>query len=123
MERISIQSDTPCYLKVSEIGKELIPFATTIDKKYNQIDFEFAFCFRALYTTEGIKSKVRFYKEDNWLGMDLIMALDEFNPYKKNVSMQRLIMGKHFFPFFVEIFIRILNFVLGGQSFIVLRTL
>ena len=34
------------------------------------------------------------------LGMDLIMSLDEFNPYKENVSMQRRIMGKHFFPFF-----------------------
>lgn len=34
--------------------------------------------------------------------MDLIMALNEFNSYKTNVSMQRLIMGKHFFPFFVE---------------------
>ena len=34
--------------------------------------------------------------------MDLIISLDEFNPYKKNVSMQRLIMGRHFFPFFVE---------------------
>ena len=32
--------------------------------------------------------------------MDLIMSLDEFNPYKNNVSMQRRIMGKHFFPFF-----------------------
>ena len=26
--------------------------------------------------------------------MDLIMPLDEFNPYKDNVSMQRRIMGK-----------------------------
>ena len=30
------------------------------------------------------------------------MSLDEFNPYKNNVSMQRRIMGKHFFPFFAE---------------------
>jgi len=103
MERISIQSATPGYVKVSEIGNELIGFSTIIDNKYSQIDFEFAFCFRALYSTEGINSKVRFYKEQNsWLGMDLIMSLDEFNPYKNNVSMQRLIMGKHFFPFFAE---------------------
>lgn len=71
-----------------------------IELTYNQIDFELAFCFRALYITRGIKSKVRFYKDENWLGMDLIMPLDEFNPYKDNVSMQRRIMGKHFFPFF-----------------------
>ena len=32
--------------------------------------------------------------------MDLIMPLDDFNPYKENISMQRRIMGKHFFPFF-----------------------
>ena len=74
-----------------------------IEKKYSQINFELAFCFRALYTTQGINSKVRLYKDENWLGMDLIMALEEFNPYKNNVSMQRRIMGKHFFPFFLPI--------------------
>ena len=100
MERISITSDSPGYIKVSEIGKDLIAFSEILEKKYNQIDFELAFCFRALYITRGIKSKVRFYKDENWLGMDLIMPLDEFNPYKDNVSMQRRIMGKHFFPFF-----------------------
>ena len=100
MERISITSDSPGYIKVSEIGKDLIAFSEILEKKYNQIDFELAFCFRALYITRGIKSKVRFYKDENWLGMDLIMPLDEFNPYKDNVSMQRRIMGNHFFPFF-----------------------
>ena len=100
MERISITSDSPGYVKVSEIGRDLIAFSEILEKKYNQIDFELAFCFRALYITRGIKSKVRFYKDENWLGMDLIMPLDEFNPYKDNVSMQRRIMGKHFFPFF-----------------------
>ena len=100
MERISITSDSPGYVKVSEIGKDLIAFSEILEKKYNQIDFELAFCFRALYITRGIKSKVRFYKDENWLGMDLIMPLAEFNPYKYNVSMQRRIMGKYFFPFF-----------------------
>jgi hypothetical protein len=100
MERISIQSDSPGYIKVSDIGKDLIAFSRIIEKKYSQINFELAFCFRALYTTQGINSKVRLYKDENWLGMDLIMALEEFNPYKNNVSMQRRIMGKHFFPFF-----------------------
>ena len=100
MERISITSDSPGYIKVSEIGKDLIAFSEILEKEYNQIDFELAFCFRALYITRGIKSKVRFYKDENWLGMDLIMPLDEFNPYKDTVSMQRRIMGKHFFPFF-----------------------
>ena len=103
MERISIQIDSPSYIKISEIGKELLMFSTIINNKYSQINFEFAFCFRALYTTKGINSKVRFYKEENsWLGMDLIMPLNEFNPYKDNVTMQRRIMGKHFFPFFAE---------------------
>ena len=100
MERISITSDSPGYVKVSEIGRDLIAFSEILEKKYNQIDFELAFCFRALYTTRGINSKVRFYKDENWLGMDLIMPLAEFNPYKYNVSMQRRIMGKYFFPFF-----------------------
>ena len=102
MNRVSIQIDSPGYVKVSEIGKELVAFSLTIERKYPQIDFEFAFCFRALYTTRSIRSKVRFEKDCNCLGMDLIMSLDEFNPYKNNVSMQRRIMGKHFFPFFVE---------------------
>lgn len=102
MNRVSIQIDSPSYVKVSEIGKELVAFSLTIERKYPQIDFEFAFCFRALYTTRGIRSKVRFEKDCNYLGMDLIMSLDEFNPYKNNVSMQRRIMGKHFFPFFAE---------------------
>ena len=100
MERISITSDSPRYVKVSEIGRDLIAFSEILEKKYNQIDFELAFCFRALYTTRGINSKVRFYKDENWLGMDLVMPLAEFNPYKYNVSMQRRIMGKYFFPFF-----------------------
>ena len=102
MNRVSIQIDSPSYVKVSEIGNELVAFSLTIERKYPQIDFEFAFCFRALYTTRGIRSKVRFEKDCNCLGMDLIMSLDEFNPYKNNVSMQRRIMGKHFFPFFAE---------------------
>lgn len=102
MERISITSDSPGYIKVSEIGKDLIAFSEILEKKYNQIDFELAFCFRALYTIRGINSKVRFYKDENWLGMDLIMPVDEFNPYKNNISMQRRIMGKYFFPFFSE---------------------
>ena len=102
MNRVSIQIDSPSYVKVSEIGKELVAFSLTIERKYPQIDFEFAFCFRALYTTRGIRSKVWFEKDCNYLGMDLIMSEEEFNPYKNNVSMQRRIMGKHFFPFFAE---------------------
>lgn len=102
MNRVSIQIDSPSYVKVSEIGKELVAFSLTIERKYPQIDFEFAFCFRALYTTRGIRSKVWFEKDCNYLGMDLIVSEEEFNPYKNNVSMQRRIMGKHFFPFFAE---------------------
>ena len=102
MNRVSIQIDSPSYVKVSEIGKELVAFSLTIERKYPQIDFEFAFCFRALYTTRGIRSKVRFEKDCNYLGMALIMSEEEFHPYKKNIAMQRRIMGKHFFPFFAE---------------------
>ena len=102
MNRASIQIDSPGYVKVSEIGKELVAFSLTIERKYPQIDFEFAFCFRALYTTRGIRSKVWFEKDCNYLGMDLIMSEEEFHPYKKNIAMQRRIMGKHFFPFFAE---------------------
>ena len=102
MERIRVVSDSPGYIKVREISKELRSFTKIIEDKYNQIDFDFLFCFRALYSTMGINSKVRFDQGDTTLGMDLIMSLDEFNPYKTNVAMQRLIMGKHLFPFFAE---------------------
>ena len=100
MERIRITSDSPGYIKVSDIGKDLRNFSRIIETKYSEIDFDFLFCFRALYSTVGIRSKVRYEKDVNMLGMDLIMSLDEFNPYKENVSMQRRIMGKHSFPFF-----------------------
>ena len=100
MERIRITSDSPGYIKVSDIGKDLRNFSRIIETKYSEIDFDFLFCFRALYSTVGIRSKVRYEKDVNMLGMDLIMSLDEFNPYKENVSMQRRIMGKHFFLFF-----------------------
>ena len=100
MERIRITSDSPGYIKVSDISNDLKDFSGIIKTKYSEIDFVFLFCFRALYSTVGIRSKVRYEKDVNWLGMDLIMPLDEFNPYKDNVSMQRRIMGKYFFPFF-----------------------
>jgi hypothetical protein len=102
MERISLQSDTPSYLKVSEIQEELLDFTDVLETKYNMVDFEFAYCFRVLYSIEGIKSKARFYKIENWLGLDLIMSESEFKPYKKDIEMQRRIMGKYFYPFFVE---------------------
>lgn len=82
MERIRITSDSPGYIKVSDIGKDLRNFSRIIETKYSEIDFDFLFCFRALYSTVGIRSKVRYEKDVNMLGMDLIMSLDEFNPYK-----------------------------------------
>ena len=102
MDRVRITSDSPGFLKVGEIGKDLRVFSLVLKEKYPQIDFDFVFCFRALYTTRGIRSKVRFEKDCNYLGMDLIMSEEEFHPYKKNIAMQRRIMGKHFFPFFAE---------------------
>ena len=102
MSEIRLTADSPGYVSVWEIENALYDFSKVINKKYSQIDFDFVFCFRALHTTRGIRSKVRFEKDSNYLGMDLIMSLDEFNPHKKNVSMQRRIMGKHFFPFFAE---------------------
>jgi hypothetical protein len=79
MERIRITSDSPGYIKVSDIGKDLRNFSRIIETKYSEIDFDFLFCFRALYSTVGIRSKVRYEKDVNMLGMDLIMSLDEFN--------------------------------------------
>ena len=50
----------------------------------------------------GIRSKVRFDKEDRILELDLMMPEEDFLPYKQNKTMQRLIMGRYFFPFFCD---------------------
>ena len=97
MSKITIQSDTASFLMVCEIGDELETFSKILNVKYPHLDFYFGFCFRALYTLIGIRSKVRFDKEDNCLGFDLMMPEEEFLPYKRNKSMQRLIMGRYFF--------------------------
>ena len=61
MNRVSIQIDSPSYVKVSEIGKELVTFSLTIERKYPQIDFEFAFCFERCtpHVASGQKSGLR----------------------------------------------------------------
>ena len=46
MNRVSIQIDSPSYVKVSEIGKELVAFSLTIERKHPQIDLSSSFCFR-----------------------------------------------------------------------------
>ena len=83
MDRVRITSDSPGFLKVGEISEELRVFSLVLKAKYPQIDFDFVFCFRALYTTRGIRSKVRFEKDCNYLGMDLIMSEEEFIHIRK----------------------------------------
>ena len=102
MSEVRLTADSPGYVSVWEIEEDLYDFSNVINKKYSEVYFDFVFCFRALYTTRGIRSKVWFEKDCNYLGMDLIMSEEEFHPYKKNIAMQRRIMGKHFFPFFAE---------------------
>lgn len=109
MERIKLTADYPGYLKVWEIEEVLLDFSTILDEKYNSIDFIFWFCFRALKNdaiNSGWKSKVTFYKKHNALSFDVIMPENEFIPYKKDIHMQRKIMGKYFFPFFAETIIK-----------------
>lgn len=103
MERIKLTADTPSYVKVWEIEKDLLDFNSTLNEKYSTIDFIFWFCFRALLDdaiSSGWKSKVVFYKKDNALGFDIIMPEKEF--VQQNMAIQRRIMGKHFFLFFTE---------------------
>ena len=102
MNMVKFTSDSPSFLMVSEIDEEIEAFSKILNVKYPHLDFYFCFCFRALYTLIGIRSKVRFDKEDNCLGFDLMMPEEEFLPYKRNKSMQRLIMGRYFFPFFCD---------------------
>lgn len=109
MQRIKLTADSPGYLKVSNIKDELLDFTTVLNEKYISIDFIFWFCFRALQgdTIEsGWKSKVTFYKRYNALSFDIIMPESEFVPYKKDIVMQRKIMGEHFFLYFKESIIK-----------------
>lgn len=102
MSKITTRSDSASFLMVSEIDDELETFSKILNVKYPHLDFDFDFCFRALYTLIGIRPKVRFEQEDNCLGFDLMMPEEEFLQYKRNKSMQRLIMGRYFFPFFCD---------------------
>ena len=102
MSKITTRSDSASFLMVSEIDDELETFSKILNVKYPHLDFDFDFCFSALYTLIGIRPKVRFEQEDNCLGFDLMMPEEEFLQYKRNKSMQRLIMGRYFFPFFCD---------------------
>jgi hypothetical protein len=105
MDRLKLTSDAPGYLKIWEIEEELLEFITILEEQYKSIDFVFWFCFRALKDdaiNSGWKSKVTLYKKDNALSFDMIMPETEFIPYKKDISMQRKIIGGYFFPFFSE---------------------
>lgn len=87
---------------VSDIADEQETFTSVLNAKYPQLDFDFSFCFRVLDTLSGIRSRVRFDKEDRILELDLMMPEEDFLPYKQNKTMQRLIMGRYFFPFFCD---------------------
>lgn len=87
---------------VSDIAEEQEAFTSVLNAKYPQLDFDFGFCFRVLDTLSGIRSRVRFDKVDRILELDLMMPEEDFLPYKQNKTMQRLIMGRYFFPFFCD---------------------
>lgn len=99
---VKVTSDSPGFIEVGEICYECEAFSMILIDKYPMLDFDLLFCFRALYTLIGIRSHVQFHKQYRWLGFDLMMPLDDFRPYKGNKSMQRLIMGRYFFPFFCD---------------------
>lgn len=50
MSKITVVSDSPGFLMVSEIGEEIETFSKILNVKYPHLDFDFGFCFRALYT-------------------------------------------------------------------------
>ena len=87
---------------VSDIAEEQEAFTSVLNAKYPQLDFDFGFCFRVLDTLSGIRSRVRFDKEDRILELDLMMPEEDFLPYKQNKTMQRLIIGRYFFPSFCD---------------------
>lgn len=105
MERIRLTADCPGYLKVWDIEEELLDFSKILNEKYDLIDFEFWFCFRALKNdaiASGWKSKVAYYKKDAALSFDIIMPESKLVVHKKDTSEQKRIMGHYFFPFLEE---------------------
>lgn len=100
MSRISVIGDSPGFIKTFEISDELYHFSKVLSERFPSVDIIFVFCFRVLYTTRGIKSNVRYYKDIKKLMFDFIMPLDDFWPYKGNKIIQRKIIGKYFFDFF-----------------------
>ena len=63
MERIRVVSDSPGYIKVREISKELRSFTKIIEDKYNQIDFDFLFCLEHCIVQWGLTPKSDLIKE------------------------------------------------------------
>ena len=74
MERISIQSDSPGYIKVSEIGKELIAFSEIIEKKYNHPLAEI------VQIASQFKSEILLEYDKYKINAKSIMGIIAFNP-------------------------------------------
>lgn len=107
MQRIKLTADTPNDLRIWEIEQELLEFISILDKKYDSIDFEFWFCFRALHEStisSGWTSKVTFYKRYNALSFDIIMAEKEF--LRHDMLQQKKVMGTYFFPLFEKTIVK-----------------
>lgn len=109
--KIDLTSDTPSakWCKVSEIEDELYAYERDVLLKYNdRLTFELAICFRCLPKAYEWKPKRRFYKDDDMLGLDMLVEEETMRPFMDgrfhplSKEEQRLIMGNVFYTFFVE---------------------
>lgn len=120
--KIGLTSDTPSakWCWVSEIGDELHAYEKEVLLKYtNKLSFELWVGFRCLPKAYEWKPKRRFYKDENALGMDLLIEEETIRPFTDgryhslSKDEQRLIMGEIFYNFLIETFKRYKNKVPG----------
>lgn len=129
--KISLTSDTPSakWCWVSEIEDELYAYERDVLLKYsNHLPFELWVGFRCLPKAYEWKPKRRFYKEDNALGIDMLIEEEILRPfidgryYPLSKDEQRLIMGAVFYFFLEETIKKYKNKIPGiseyGEEFI-----
>lgn len=109
--KIDLTSDTPSakWCWVSEVGDELYAFERDVLLKYNnKLDFDLWICFRCLPKAYEWKPKRRFYKDENALGIDMLIEEETIRPfingkyYPLSKDEQRLILGDIFYNFLIE---------------------
>jgi len=130
MFTLGLTSDSPIgWCKVSEIKNELYNFEKEVFPKYkDKFHLKLWICFRCLPENYGRNSMRRFFKQDNALGMDMLITEEQMRPFRDGKYFpltkveQRLIMGEKLYGFLTETLENYRNKLAGikeyGESFL-----